>query len=89
MKGTSLMGQSTWETHRAMSKDREQKVRAEYDIVIGDSVQDIRIEVQLRLVGGWVLHGAPQVDADGYYHQAMTRHLEEIDIPYDILYNNP
>lgn len=70
-----------------MMAEAEQKIRPQYDVLVGDSIQDIRIEVQLALQGGWELQGGVHVH-DGKYYQAATRYIEEIVIPSDILYTN-
>ena len=62
------------------------KQKAQYDVASGDSVQDLRIQVQLKMSGGWLPQGGLVV-YDGAYHQAMVRHLEEA-YTSDILYND-
>ena len=52
------------------------KAKAQYDVCVGDSIQDLRIQVQLYMAGGWRPQGGMLLQ-DGTYHQAMTRDLEE------------
>jgi len=62
----------------------EAKRIPQYDVCAGETIQDLRIQVQLKMQAGWVPQGG-MVVYGGALHQAMVRHLE--DVPTDNIYH--